>query len=1092
MTYNENILESLKDLKEIKNLSERERQEVEKILKEYSQHGKSETYNALIWNDYEEIPVDIHTFLHDKKYLGNALYDPEGRFTLFPYWEKTLKDIFPTNVDTKYNTLILTGAIGLGKAQPLNSLVLTDSGFKKMGDLSLEDKIYGNDGKLHKLLGIFPQGKKKVYKVTFTDNSSCECCDEHLWTILPKNRKEFAKTIELKDLLDKPLYKLNQGKYKERLYYIPMSEPIHFEHRDMYISPYILGALIGDGSLTQGRISFTSADIEIINRFNRELDLDYILKPIPSAKYGYGLVKKTHSSFIDPTDNHLKQTPNKYTLEINKYGLNVTSKYKFIPKDYLYNNIESRIALLQGLLDTDGTIRKDGFMQFNTISPQLRDDFIWLIQSLGGSAWFIETQASYHNKKYNKHITCNTSYTVNFKLPKNIQPFYLSRKAQRINSKANDPSRAIDKIEYIGEKECQCIYIDSEEHLYLTDNFIVTHNTLVAVICLLYLLYRLLCLKDPYLYYGMQPIDKISISLMNITLENAKGVALDKMNQMILSSEWFMSHGKMTGESNLIFKPDKHIELITASSNNQVIGRAIFANFTDEVNFGLTSNVEKLKNKEKRLISQIDARMASRYMREKNGVTYLPTLNIIASSKNSDQAFLEDYIDTKKKNESKTTLIVDEPQWVVDSRKDSPEKFYVAIGNKFLPNELLPRDATEQLANEYRDKGYNILAVPKGYWEKFTDNIDNALMDIAGIATASSLKYISGARWKEIKTDSYQNLFTKEIIEVGNGKDDYSQYSDFFDLTRLDSKFKRKPMFIHLDMSKSGDKTGIAGVWIAGKKPKVEGESSSKELFFRTAFTISIKAPKGFEISFDKNRTFIRWLREQGFNIRAITSDTYQSAQIQQELSADGFDVKILSVDRLDSTTKQCLPYAYLKSAIHDRRLEIYQDCTFLTEEILGLERESDGHINHPENGTQGSKDSADALCGAIYNASQYADEFAYEFGEDLQVAAELANTINNPTEQKKQIQVAFEQELTNMFGKQNLFEQKQNQQQEQKQQQTQPVSQNKDIEPSKQDFNGYTQEDLEKSKGIKFEAPKILQQEAKKPVIIQGDMIIW
>jgi len=52
----------------------------------------------------------------------------------------------------------------------------------------------------------------------------------------------------------------------------------------------------------------------------------------------------------------------------------------------------------------------------------------------------------------------------------------------------------------------------------------------IAVICLLYMLYRLLCLKDPYLYYGMQPIDKISISLMNITLENAKGVALDKMN----------------------------------------------------------------------------------------------------------------------------------------------------------------------------------------------------------------------------------------------------------------------------------------------------------------------------------------------------------------------------------------------------------------------------------------------------------------------------------------------------------------------------------------------------------------------------------
>ena len=139
------------------------------------------------------------------------------------------------------------------------------------------------------------------------------------------------------------------------------------------------------------------------------------------------------------------------------------------------------------------------------------------------------------------------------------------------------------------------------------DNLTTRYNTIIltgaiglgkstiAVICLLYLLYRLLCLKDPYLYYGLQPIDKITISLMNITIENAKGVALDKMNQMILSSEWFLTHGEMAGTTNLEYRPEKHIELIAASSNNQVIGRAVFANFTDEVNFGLTSDVEKLK-----------------------------------------------------------------------------------------------------------------------------------------------------------------------------------------------------------------------------------------------------------------------------------------------------------------------------------------------------------------------------------------------------------------------------------------------------------------------------------------------------------------
>lgn len=493
--------------------------------------------------------------------------------------------------------------------------------------------------------------------------------------------------------------------------------------------------------------------------------------------------------------------------------------------------------------------------------------------------------------------------------------------------------------------------VDTKYNTIVFTGAIGLGKSTIAVICLLYMLYRLLCLKDPYLYYGLQPIDKITISLMNITIENAKGVALDKMNQMILSSNWFMAHGTMSGVSNLNYIPNKHIELVAASSNNQVIGRAVFANFTDEVNFGLTSDVEKLKKKQRQLISQIDARMKSRFLRG----TYLPTMNIIASSKNSEQSFLEDYIQTKKKSESQTTLIVDEPQWVVDSRKDSPEKFCVAIGNKFLANELLPINCSQSVIDGYIAKGYSILRVPIGYWENFFDNIDGALTDIAGIATASSLKYISGVRWNEIKVDTYKNPFTREIIEVGNAKDDMAQYSDFFDLTRVPYELKARPMYVHLDMSKSGDKTGIAGVYVVGKKPKVDGESDSKELFFKIAFNVSIKAPKGYEISFDKNRTFVRWLRSQGFNIKGISCDTYQSAQIQQQLSADGFNVTTISVDRLDTQTKQCLPYAYLKATIYDRRISVYKDGgDFLTEEILGLERESDGHINHPENGTQG------------------------------------------------------------------------------------------------------------------------------------------
>lgn len=537
-------------------------------------------------------------------------------------------------------------------------------------------------------------------------------------------------------------------------------------------------------------------------------------------------------------------------------------------------------------------------------------------------------------------------------------------------------------------------------------------KSFMAVLCILYLMYRMICLKDPYTHFGLQPIDKITFSMINITLDAAKGVAWDKIQQLLQSSPWFMAHGTLSGRDNLEWKPPKGIELIYGSRNNHVIGRAVFANFTDEVNFGVGSDIEKLKAKQKTLISQVDARMQSRFMKG----TYLPTLQIIASSKRSEQSFLESYIDMKRRNESKTTLIVDEPQWIIRNDKDSPEHFYVAIGNKFLASEVLPKDATEETAEEFRRKGYNILSVPIGYYDNFIEDVDIALTDIAGISTINSMKYISGVRWNEIKINSYKNPFVRDIIEVGNALNDKAQYSDFFDMSRVDPNYRYKPLYIHLDMSKSGDKTGIAGTWVVGKHPTKEGSSASKELFYRLAFSVSIKAPKGYEISFDKTRTFIRWLREQGFNIKGITSDTYQSAQIQQQLKADGFNTSILSVDRLDSESKICLPYQYFKSTIYERRLEVYDKCDLLTEEVISLEKESDGHINHPNNGTVGSKDVADAVCGSIYSASQNAEQFAFDYGETL---TDIVTTnASDPTGQN--INVNFEEELKRAFSRKN------------------------------------------------------------------------
>ena len=529
-------------------------------------------------------------------------------------------------------------------------------------------------------------------------------------------------------------------------------------------------------------------------------------------------------------------------------------------------------------------------------------------------------------------------------------------------------------------------------------------KSFMAVLVMLYELYRMLCLKNPYTYYGLQPIDKITFAMMNITLEASKGVAWDKMQQLLQTSEWFMEKGTMSGTTNLEWNPPKGIELIAGSLTRHILGRAVFFAFFDEVSFQPNQDVEKQKEKAKDLVNAAAIRMQSRFMKgDKN-----PTILVVASSKRTEQSTMDTFIQTRKDMDSKTTLIVDEPHWVIRTDKNSDKKFKVAIGNKVLASEVVPLDATEKDIQIYRDRGYNILDVPIGYYEQFIEDIDKSLQDIAGISTTSSSRYISGVRLKDTKDTSLKNPFRQDVIEVGNGSDDTAQYYDFFDLSCVPEDRKEKPLYIHLDMSISGDKTGIGGVWIIGSKPHKEGEPDSRDGLFQLAFSVSIKAPKGHQVSFEKNRQFIYWLKEQGFNIKGVSADTFQSYDLLQALQARNYNTEIISVDRI--TDRVCLPYQFFKNVIYENRIKMY-DSVLLTEEIIGLERNNNnGKIDHAPTGVN-SKDQCDGVCGALWNASKHIEEFNFEFGETLDTIVEVSsNGLDEKTPQ--QIVVDFEEEL--------------------------------------------------------------------------------
>ena len=531
-----------------------------------------------------------------------------------------------------------------------------------------------------------------------------------------------------------------------------------------------------------------------------------------------------------------------------------------------------------------------------------------------------------------------------------------------------------------------------------------------GVICP-YLMYRVMCLKDPLEHYHIKNTEKIAFAFMNIKLDLAEAIATDKFQKTIQKSPWFMSKGKMTQRNNNPYwNPPDPLELIIGSQSDDVIGRPIFFAFFDEISFLKNQDVEIQKKKAKDMINTAKGGMKTRFIyKGKN-----PTLLVVASSKRSEQSFMESYIKELSETEGDNVKIVDEPVWKVKPEGTySKEKFWVGLGNKFLDNIVIPRKDYDDL-DFYREKGYTLIEVPIDFEADAKTGLERVLCDYAGISSFSSNKFLSASRVSDIVDDNRQNPLP-DIISCGDAPDDTSQYYDWFNGDVLDKEYMNKPLYVHLDMSKSKDKTGIAGVWIVGKKPTSDG-NPGKDLMFKLAFSTSIEAPKGRQISFEKNRNFVRWIKKAGFNLKGITTDTYQSADLQQILTSEGFDCKILSVDRVEAIPGEkvgiCRPYQYLKNVIYEGRLSLYKTELLYTELVQLEINNNNGKIDHPDGGKRGSKDQADAVCGAIYNASGHAEEYAYDYGED----AELTMYSNDKHASiEKQVTVDLENELKKM-----------------------------------------------------------------------------
>ena len=373
--------------------------------------------------------------------------------------------------------LVLMGPTGVGKAQTLSANVLTPHGFVPMGAIEIGDEVIAGDGTVTSVIGVFPQGQQEVYRVTFSDGSSTSCTFDHLW--LTKSRWNDQWKVRALSVIGKSVY-CGDGSKK---YKIPIMGQAKLKSQDIPLDPYVLGVLLGDGCFRAPRaVRVSVADEDILCRLREQL---------PGAQFNY--FKGVEYSITFPS-----RRPNPIYSALKQLGLlGLKSPDKFIPAEYLLNDVETRLELLRGLMDSDGSVEGDGSTPtFWTTSKRLLDGVVFLVRSLGGVVQVGHRDKPMYRYRGEKR-TGKTIYRATFSLTNDVEPFRSERKRSRLVRRTKyPPRRYITGIQRVGFEETKCIQIEDNSGLYVTDDFIVTHNT-YAVAALL----RVFRGLDPQFWY---------------------------------------------------------------------------------------------------------------------------------------------------------------------------------------------------------------------------------------------------------------------------------------------------------------------------------------------------------------------------------------------------------------------------------------------------------------------------------------------------------------------------------------------------------------------------------------------------------------
>jgi ribonucleoside-diphosphate reductase alpha chain len=330
----------------------------------------------------------------------------------------------------------------LEDSTPIN----TKTGWKLAGEIQKGDTLYNSKGKETTVKGVVKFKDKELFELTFSDNTTLAACSEHLWIISTIDdklctpvKKRVVDTLYIKDHL-----KRKSGYSGITIW---NSEPIEYTEKSLMVDPYILGLWLGDGCSPGYSIACSIDESQFITE--------------QYAKAGYSS-KHSESTNIWTWHVHgLAKDLRKYNLLNNKH----------IPAEYLRGSTQQRLALVQGLMDTDGHITKTGHCRFTNANMQIVESFKEILSSLG-----IKYTEVLSKPRAVHHQICSTvcfwTTLPVFRMPRKL-------KFIRPNNSQRTQHRTVKKIEYIGKGDATCFHVDSKDHSFLAGKqMIVTHNSM--------------------------------------------------------------------------------------------------------------------------------------------------------------------------------------------------------------------------------------------------------------------------------------------------------------------------------------------------------------------------------------------------------------------------------------------------------------------------------------------------------------------------------------------------------------------------------------------------------------------------------------